>query len=244
MSEATAIRCERVGKEFVSDWRGRVWRALGEVTCAVPRGSLCALVGPNGAGKSTLLRVCSGLTAPTSGVCKVLGEQPTMLLRRGKIGFMPENANLPSGLGVETALCLLAGIAGMNERAAAEAVSRVLRETRLTDLRQRKIGELSNGQRRRLGLAQALLRGPEVLLLDEPAAGLDPRAVLEMTALLQRQRETGATVVLSSHFLPEIETLCDHFIVLDRGRVVFEGEVESVRAAGGLTKIFVSHTQS
>lgn len=241
-SDQPAIRCERVVKDYATDWRGRRWRALDEVSFALPVGMLGVLVGPNGAGKSTLLRLCAGLARASSGRCEVLGQSPAAVAAAGRIGYVPDHAGLPSYLTVEAVLSALACLGGMGASETADAVRHALRETELENARTRRVGELSKGQRQRLGLAQAILGDPAVLLLDEPASGLDPRAVEQLARLLERWRGQGRSILLSSHFLPQVEELCDHVVLLERGRVVFAGPREAVIAAGGLHRVYLEKT--
>lgn len=237
-----AIRCEGVVKDYAADWRGRRWRALDEVSFVLPAGTLGALVGPNGAGKSTMLRLCAGLARVTSGQCEVLGRTPTAVAAAGRIGYVPDQIGLPGYLTVEAALLALARLGGMDSACTVNAIDQALQETELEDVRRRRVGELSKGQRQRLGLAQAILGDPDLLLLDEPANGLDPRAMAQLTRLLERWRTQGRSILLSSHFLPQVEELCDHVVLLEHGCVAFAGPRKTVVAAGGLQRVYLERT--
>ncbi|MBX3735415.1 MAG: ABC transporter ATP-binding protein [Candidatus Didemnitutus sp.] len=236
-SLAPAVRIERLTKSYAGDWRGRTQRALDSVTLHVARGTICALVGANGSGKSTTLKICAGLAHATSGSCEVDGRKPAVAAREGRVAYLPEETILPDFVAASEFLASLAMIGGCSRREAREAAARALAQVGLSALAERAAAQLSKGQRQRLGLAQALLRDPAVLLLDEPTSGLDVRAQVEVRSLLVAQRAAGRTVVLSSHDAPHLEELCDRFVVLERGRLVFEGDRAAVAARGGLEQI-------
>lgn len=237
-----ALRFTNVRKDYVTDWRGRRWRALDEVSFSVAGGSICALVGPNGAGKSTLLKLAAGLTWPTGGACGIAGVSPAEAARTRVVGYLPEHAQLPAHLTAAEALLAVGQLIGLTRDEARAAGAQALDEMRLADIATRRLADLSRGQRQRIGLAQAMLGRPRVLLLDEPASALDPRAVAELGAWLAARRAAGTTVLLSSHFLPQLEGLCDQFVLLERGRVVFDAGRAAVQAAGGLTQAFLDRT--
>ncbi len=237
VSPAPAVRIERLTKSYAVDWRGRTLAALDSVTLSLARGTICALVGANGSGKSTTLKICAGLVHATSGACAIDGCEPAAAAREGRVAYLPEETILPDFVGAAEFLARLAMIGGCSRCDADEAAARVLAQVGLPALAGRATAQLSKGQRQRLGLAQALLRNPAVLLLDEPTSGLDVRAQVEVRDLLAAQRAAGRTVVLSSHDSPHLEELCDQFVVLERGRIVFEGDRAAVAARGGLERI-------
>jgi len=225
------IAVRGLGKDYLLDWRGSRQQALVDVSVSVRRGSICALVGPNGSGKTTLLKLLAGLTAPTRGSCAVTATP-------GRVAYVPDESLLPGHFRVGELLQRLGRVYGLSPVALAGEVEAALRATGLEALAGRRVGELSKGVRQRVGLAQALLGGPELLLLDEPAAALDPHALARFAALLSAQRAAGRTVVLSSHFLPQIEALADQFVLLEHGRVLFQGDREEVAARGGLDAVY------
>lgn len=237
--DAPAVQLEHLVKAYTLDWRGRTVRALDGVSFSVHRGTVCALVGANGSGKSTALKLCAGLVRPTSGACLVAGGSPAEAVRRGRVAYLPEETLLPDFDGARDFLGRLAAIGGLPAAEAARAVEQALAQTGLADIAARPLCALSKGQRQRVGLAQALLRQPEILLLDEPASGLDPRALALLRELIVEQRAAGRTVLLSAHFLPRLEELCDRLVVLERGRVLFDGDRATVAARGGLERIYL-----
>lgn len=230
VARAAAIELRNVTKEFAPDWRGARPRALADVQFAAARGRVTALVGPNGSGKTTLLKICAGLTRPTAGTCSVEA--------RG-IGYVPDDPQFPGYFTARELLTRLACLFGVARERVAVEVEAALAAVSLGDEAGRRIGEFSRGMRQRLALAQALLGEPELLLLDEPAAALDPRALARFAMLIAAQRAAGRTVVFSSHFLPQVAEIADDFAMLSDGRVIFRGDRSDVAARGGLEAIYL-----
>lgn len=226
-----AIELQAVTKDFAIDWRGTTRRALHEVSFKLQPGRVGALVGPNGSGKTTVLKLCAGLTTPSAGAVRVAAG--------GRIGYVADDTTLPGYLTVEGALARLAALYGVELSAVAGEVAAALAAVALTAERSRRVGELSKGQRQRAALAQALLGSPSVLLFDEPAAALDPRAMERFAELIATQRAAGRTVLFSSHFLPQVEQLADDFLLLEQGRVLFAGDRAALAARGGLESVYL-----
>lgn len=224
-----AIAFRRVTKDYVTDWRGRVQRALHEVDFEVPMGTICALVGPNGSGKTTVLKIAAGLTRCTAGHCEVTG--------RGRIA--PDELDLPRYLTPREALVRIGRIDGLAAKAAEGAAECALDRLGLAGVMSRPLRELSKGMRQRVAVAQALVGDPEILLLDEPASALDPRATEQVAEVLRGERAAGHTVLVSSHFLAEIESLADGFVVLGEGRVLWSGTRERLGQCGGLRAVYL-----
>ncbi len=237
-----AVALESVIKDYTTDWRGRWWRALDGVTFRIARGTICGLIGPNGSGKSTTLKVIAALTEPTSGRCEVLGLPAMTAVEEGKIGYLPEEPRFEEYRCGRDQLIAYAQLAGRPSRVACGAADEMLALTGLTEAGSRPIGGYSKGMRQRLGVAQAVLNDQAVVLLDEPASALDPRATDELVKIIRLLRERGKTVVLTTHFLPQIEELCDQVILLEEGRVVFDGGPAAVSAVGGLHRLFLERT--
>jgi ABC-2 type transport system ATP-binding protein len=197
-------------------------RAVEDITFHVPAGAVAALLGPNGSGKSTLMRVLTGYLSPTSGRVSVGGidvaDRP--LAARRQIGYLPEQVSLYPELTVQRFLAFVASVKGVGGRARHAAVADVMERCALTDVARRLTGKLSKGYRQRVGLAQALIGDPPLLVLDEPTVGLDPVQTVEMRGLLRGL--TGRTVLLSTHVLSEASALCSHILILHRGRLLAE----------------------
>ena len=213
-------------------------KALDRVTLDLPPGAV-GLLGPNGAGKSTMLKVILGLLPPTAGTLEVLGVDPVRspVEARRRVGYLPEADAYVTGLtGVES-VAFAGVLSGLPRRAALQRAHRVLDYVGLEEVRYRKAEEYSTGLRQRMRLAQALVHDPEVLFLDEPTNGLDPKGREEILKVVQDLAgRHGKRVVLCSHLLRDVETTCGHVVVLSRGRVVRQGTMEEVR--GGRRDVF------
>ncbi|MFP4249374.1 MAG: ABC transporter ATP-binding protein [Armatimonadota bacterium] len=209
---------------------GRV-RAVEGLDLTVARGSLFGFLGPNGAGKSTTIRMLTGLIRPTSGDASVLGVPVRERLRLGsRLGALIEEPAFYPWLSARQNLRLLTSLSGGVPRAEMEAT---LELVGLTDAADRPVGGFSHGMRQRLGIAQALLPRPELLILDEPASGLDPEGLAQVREMLLELHGDGMTIFLSSHLLAEVEMTCTHAAVVMHGQVIAEGEVGRILA--GLT---------
>lgn len=202
--------------------------ALDALCFEVPRGALCGLIGPNGAGKTTLFSVLCGLLAPDQGRVDLLGLGPFKAgVHTGRVGVLPQDADLADRLTCRDLLVYLARLQGLTAAAARAAAADALGRVNLADRADRLTGTLSHGMRRRLATASALVGAPELVLLDEPTAGLDPVEAHRLREVVAGLRGR-ATVVISSHNLVELERLCDHIVLLDAGRCVYAGPLDGV----------------
>ncbi len=200
-------------------------RALDRVSLRVPLGGLCGLIGPNGAGKTTAMRLIATDLVAGGGEVEVLGHA---LPRDGdavrpRLGFMPDAVGLYEELTLVEYLDFFAAFYGLSPVRRAAAVEATLDLTGLRRLAGRRLTGLSKGERQRVSLARTLIHDPELLILDEPAEGLDPRARVELRELLLLLHERGKTILISSHILAELEEICTHVILIDRGQVLFQG---------------------
>jgi ABC-2 type transport system ATP-binding protein len=214
--------------------------AVSDVSFTVPAGEVAALLGPNGSGKSTVMRAITGYFSPTGGRVRVGGidvsAEPHAAKRR--IGYLPEQVSLYPELTVRRFLSFVAEVRGLGGRRRRAAVNDVIERCGLADVADRLTGKLSKGYRQRVGLAQALVGEPEVLVLDEPTVGLDPVQTLEMRNLLRTLR--GRTVLLSTHILSEASALCSRIVILARGRVVAEDTADGLaRRLAGVVRLGV-----
>ena len=206
--------------------------AVDRIDLNVRAGDVYGFLGPNGAGKTTTLRMALGLITPTEGVVELFGRNP---LREGAwalegvAGFVEAPRFYPYMTGRKN-LELLAALDGDE---AATRIEEVLEVVELAPRAKHRVGGYSHGMRQRLGIAAALLRRPRLLILDEPATGLDPAGMRDMRLLIRRLAEEGITVLLSSHQLPEVQELCDRVAIVDRGKVVYEGALADLRRQGG-----------
>jgi len=207
--------------------------ALSGLDLDVRRGEILGLLGPNGAGKSTTLRILSGTLPPHSGDVTVAGIDLFARPRaaRRQLGYLPELPPLYLDMTVEAYLRYCAQLRGMRGAALRQAQEAALQRCNLEGVRRRLIGNLSKGYRQRVGIAQAVLHDPPVLILDEPTVGLDPLQMREIRQLMQQLR-AGRAIVFSSHILPEIQALCDRVVILRDGQPVYNGAVSASGGAG------------
>ena len=205
--------------------------ALRDTSFEVRRGTITGFIGRNGAGKTTSLKIVSTLLRPDDGTCEVLGYDAGRAPRevRRRIGFLPDAFDLPPALTLTEYLDIFAELYGFARADRPQRVATALQLTRSEELAGRKLQALSRGEQQRAGLARALIHNPDLLLLDEPAAGLDPHARVELKDLLRLLRERGKTIFLSSHVLADLEEICDDLVVIRAGNVIFSGDVNSFR---------------
>jgi ABC-2 type transport system ATP-binding protein len=203
--------------------RGEGVPALRGVSLTVPAGGVFGLLGPNRAGKTTLVKLLLSLSAPTAGTITRLGEPLSERKTLGHIGYMHENHAFPRYLSAGELLAFYGGLSGMPVEGLADRVSRLLERVGLADRRREPIARFSKGMVQRLGLAQALINEPDLLILDEPTEGLDLFGRQLLRQVVREFKAAGKTVLLVSHVLPEVEELCDTLAVLAAGKVVHTG---------------------
>jgi ABC-2 type transport system ATP-binding protein len=208
-------------------------RALRGVSFRVEGGQVVGFLGPNGAGKTTTMRILTGYLAPTSGTAYVHGvdvaADPVRAQRR--MGYLPEGNPLYADFRVDECLKFAADMQGLRGPSRRAAIAEALDTVQMTDKAHRTAGTLSRGEKQRVGLAQALLHQPDVLILDEPTSGLDPNQQRQMRALIRRLGERR-TVLFSTHILSEVEAVCSRILIVARGRLVADGTVADVRGRG------------
>lgn len=204
-------------------------KALEEVTFDVRRGEILGFLGPNGAGKTTTMRILTGFLSPTSGTAKVAGYDvvENSLEVRRLTGYLPETVPLYGEMRVRDYLGYMARIRGISRRSLRERVDYVMERCGLTQVADRLIGHLSKGYRQRVGIAQALVHDPQVLILDEPTIGLDPVQVREVRQLIKGMAGER-TIILSTHILPEVSVTCERVLIIHKGRIVAEDTPEGL----------------
>ena len=204
--------------------------AVRDVSFSVEKGQVVGFLGPNGAGKSTTMRILAGFLTASSGKATIGGKDVFWdpIEARRRIGYMPESCPLYGDMRVDEYLWFRGGLKGLGRRERKQRIGYVTERCWLTDVRRQLIGTLSKGYRQRVGLADALLADPPVLILDEPTAGLDPTQIRETRKLI---RELGQmhTMLLSTHILSEVEATCDSVIIIYQGQVVEDGSLAAVR---------------
>lgn len=213
--------------------------AVTDVSFRVEMGEIVGFLGPNGAGKTTTLRMLTGYLPPTAGTARVAGfdvETHSMDVR-ARIGYLPESVPLYRDLTVRAYLDFVATLKGMSREERTRRAHEVVDACGIREVYARRIGTLSRGYRQRVGLAQALINDPEVLFLDEPTVGLDPRQIVEIRELI-RSLAGRRTVILSTHILPEVNLLCPRVLIIHRGRLVSDGPPRELAAhAGGASRL-------
>ena len=204
--------------------------AVDGLSLEVPIGAIYGLIGPNGAGKTTTFAVIASLLTPSSGSLSVLGHDPVASPRavRKVLGYMPDSLGVYADLDVDEYLRFFAAAYRIPARARPGLLDGLLELVALEGKRTSRVDSLSRGMKQRLSLARALIHDPEVLILDEPASGLDPRARAELRALLAQLSEMGKTIVISSHILAEIEDVCSHIAIMQSGRILASGRAAEI----------------
>lgn len=205
--------------------------AVRDVSFEVPRGTITGFIGRNGAGKTTTLKIIATLLRSDDGHCQVLGldvRKSRWEIRR-RMGFLPDVFELPPVITLGEYLSIFADLYGIHDGDRSKRVTATLQLTRTEELVERRLSALSRGEQQRVGLARALIHSPDVLILDEPAAGLDPHARVEFKDLLRLLRERGKTIFLSSHVLADLEEICDRLVVIKKGSVIFSGDIAGFR---------------
>ena len=208
--------------------------AVDDISFAVERGQVLGFLGPNGAGKSTTMKIATGFIPPTSGTVVVAGHDvrtDSMAVRRA-VGYLPEHNPLYLDQYVPEYLSFIGGLHGLGGAIRARRVQEMIGLVGLERERHKKIGALSKGYRQRVGLAQALIHDPAVLILDEPTTGLDPNQILEIRALIKRIGQ-DKTVIFSTHILQEVQAICDRVVIINRGRLVADAPVAELSRRAG-----------
>ncbi|MCB9741937.1 MAG: ATP-binding cassette domain-containing protein [Alphaproteobacteria bacterium] len=207
--------------------------ALDGVSFTIKKGEIVGLLGPNGAGKSTTMKILTGFISPSGGEAHICGVDVLIepVSARRHLGYLPESAPVYRDMRVSDYLDFMGRVRGLASAGRASAVARALERCGLQDRAWQSIGTLSKGYRQRVGLAQAILHDPDILILDEPTSGLDPNQIMDIRKLI---REIGErrTVILSTHILSEVQATCDRVIIINRGKLVADGPTEDVTARG------------
>lgn len=213
--------------------------AIEDITFSIPRGQIVAFLGPNGAGKSTTMKILSGFLAPSKGAATVagydIGEQRLEVARH--LGYLPENGPLYDNMTPLEMLRFLGEARGLSGQHLISRIDAVNEICALQLVLEKPIGKLSRGYRQRVGLAQALLHEPEVLIMDEPTAGLDPNQIRDFRTNIKRLAE-GTTILLSTHILQEVEAIAERVLLVDNGRLKFDGTPQDLARDGSLEKSF------
>jgi ABC-2 type transport system ATP-binding protein len=234
-----AIEFCDVAKTYQRRFAGPRIPALSGISFEVARGEVCAFLGSNGAGKTTSMSVLMGFIYAEQGQCRVLGYLPGDVRAKERIGFLPENFAFYHHLDAEKLLKFHLRLSGRQVANPGALIAGLLTEVKLEGYKGLTIGKYSRGMVQRLGIAQALLGDPELLVLDEPTSGLDPAGRKDVRDLILALKAEGKTIFLSSHILSEAEKICDRAIIIDRGRLVCAGGMQEMLAQGDRVEIVV-----
>ena len=229
----SVIQIESLVKDFRRGWGRPSVRAVDGVSLRVERGRAFGLLGPNGAGKTTCVKMLLSAVRPTSGRALLFGRDSREPASRRKIGYLPENHRFPTYNTGRQMLDFYAALSGMSAAERKRRSAELLERVGLADRADDRIGKYSKGMLQRLGLAQALMHRPELLILDEPGDGVDPVGRRMIRDLLREQQAAGVTIFLNSHLLAEVEAFCDEVAIIRRGQVALTGSLADLTSGGG-----------
>ena len=235
----SVIEARSLTKLFCDFWGRPKVRAVQGIDMNVRRGEIFGLLGPNGSGKSTTIKMILGLLYPTSGQLTVFGQSPRSVSAKSRLGFMPEESYLYKYLTVDEILTFYANLHGLSGADRKNRVETLLDQVGLSAARHRPVGEFSKGMARRVGLAQALLNDPDLLLLDEPTSGLDPIACREVKDMLLALAAKGKTILICSHHLADMQDICNRVAILLNGEVCASGPVRYLLASPDTVRLTV-----
>lgn len=239
-SPENVIVTRNLTKTYRDFWGRPKVKALNSLSIDVKRGEVFGLLGPNGSGKTTTLKLLLGLLFPTDGEVSILGRPATDVSKNEKIGYLPEESYLYRFLNAEETLDFYGRLFDMPAAVRKERTRELIKMVQLDHAKRRQLKEYSKGMTRRIGLAQALINDPELILLDEPTSGLDPIGSRDMKDLIIGLKERGKTVVMCSHLLADVQDVCDRIAILDGGELKVFGRVQDLLKDQGVTQIKAS----
>ncbi|MDR2980875.1 MAG: ABC transporter ATP-binding protein [Puniceicoccales bacterium] len=230
MNSEYAIEIKGLTKDFRTGLRGVKLRAVEDLTLNIPRNTIYGLLGPNGSGKSTTLKILLGLIPATTGTCLIFGNPAGTAKARSHVGFLPEAPYFYRHLSGRELVRFYARVAGVSRNQLDKQVEEALALVNMTEAAARRVGTYSKGMLQRIGLAQAIVHDPQLVILDEPTAGVDPLGAAAIGEILLAMKKRGKTVILCSHLLGQVEELCDRVAILNKGKLILEGAVEEALA--------------
>ena len=223
-----AVEIRNLCKDFKTSFRRKPLRAVDDVSIRIMPGEVYGLIGPNGSGKSTTMKALLGLVAPDSGTCSIFGKDSLKVDSRNEVGFLPENPYFYKHLTGSETLRFYGWLCGLRGGSLAARIDELLDLVDLTAARDRRVGGYSKGMLQRIGLAQALIQEPRLVILDEPTAGVDPVGSRQIRDLILKLSDRGITVFLCSHLLEQVQEVCDHVGIIFQGRMIREGRLEEL----------------
>lgn len=242
VDQVPAVEINRLTKVFETrTLRKHRVTAVEDVTLVVPAGEIYGLIGPNGSGKSTTMKVLLGLLKPTRGTAAIFGRDSSRADSRHDVGFLPENPYFYKHLTGEETLRFYGRLCGLKGAALTERINELLAMVGLEHARDRRLAGYSKGMLQRIGLAQAIIHRPRLVLLDEPTAGVDPAGSRKIRDLIFELKSQQITVILSSHLLEQVQEVCDRVGIIFRGRLVREGRLEDLISIEDQTELVLRH---
>jgi ABC-2 type transport system ATP-binding protein len=229
-SQEVVVAVRGLTKVFKDFWGRPKARAVDKVDFEVRRGEVFGLLGPNGSGKSTTVKLLLGLLYPTKGHIEVFGHSPRHVATKSRIGYLPEESYLYRYLDSAETLDFFGNLFAIPSKERRQRIEQLLEMVGLTNARRRQVGEFSKGMQRRIGLAQALINDPDLIILDEPTSGMDPIGCREIKDLILALAKRGKTVILSSHLLADVEDVCDRVVIYYGGRIQAMGTLQDLLA--------------
>src|SRR4249919_3647519 len=228
MADETVIEMRALSKTYRDFWGRPKVRALKALDLEIKRGEVFGLLGPNGSGKTTTIKLLLGLLFPTEGQALIFGKDATDVSKNQRLGYLPEESYLYRFLNAEETLDFYGRLFDIPHDVLQQRIDSLIKLVGLDRARKRQLKEYSKGMTRRIGLAQALINEPELILLDEPTSGLDPIGTREMKDMILRLRDEGKTVLMSSHLLPDVQDVCDRIAILHQGELKELGRVDEL----------------
>ena len=237
MSSETVIATRSLSKVYRDFWGRQKVRALKSLDLEIRQGEIFGLLGPNGSGKTTTIKLLLGLLFPTNGQALIFNRPSTDVMKNERIGYLPEESYLYKFLNAEETLDFYGRLFNMSPQLRRQRVDELIEMVGLGWAKRRQLKEYSKGMARRIGLAQALINDPDLLLLDEPTSGLDPIGTREMKDMILRLRDQGKTIVMCSHLLADVQDVCDRIAILHQGELKELGRVDDLLTMNDVTQI-------
>ena len=242
--QENVIEIEDLSKNYRRWFSSKGTMALNHLTISVPKGSVFGFLGPNGAGKTTTIKILMDLIKPTGGKALVLGKPAYDVNVKKKIGFLPDSPAFSKQLTAREFLTICAKLLKIPSETRSETIEEALHTVKMSDHAKEKLGSFSRGMLQRIGVAQAILNKPELLILDEPLLGLDPYGRQEFKQIIIDQQKKGTSVFFSSHILSDVEEICDRIAILKKGNLLCTGKLDDLLAASGVSVVVESgHTE-
>ncbi|MDA8960614.1 ABC transporter ATP-binding protein [Akkermansiaceae bacterium] len=241
MNDVPAVEVKNLVKDFKGALGVKNVRAVNDVSLQIAPGEVYGLIGPNGSGKSTTMKAVLGLVAPTSGATAIFGRNSLKVDSRNEVGFLPENPYFYKHLTAAETVRFYGKLCGMRGRKLKERIGELLELVGLQDARDRRLRGFSKGMLQRIGLAQAMVQDPRLLVLDEPTAGVDPTGSRQIRDLILELKNRGITVFLCSHLLEQVQQVCDRVGIIHQGVLVNEGRLDELISVENRTEIILEN---